>query len=239
MTRWPLLLLCLSLSTLVQGSEPRPFEARYQAKALGMTAGASRRQTATNDGNFLLENRLSLTILGANVGTVVEATEFQWQDGRIQPLHYRYDQSGVSSSRETIAFDWTQNRAHSSSDDGSWDFDISPGLLDKLSYSVQMAEDMQQPGQTEFHYQVLDEDEIKEHIYRISAEEVLNTPLGKLNTVKIERVREDDSPRRTTVWLARDWDYLLVRLEQVSRSGTATELTLEAATVAGTTVKGL
>ncbi|MCB1650358.1 MAG: DUF3108 domain-containing protein, partial [Pseudomonadales bacterium] len=187
MKPWPLLLLCLGLSTLAQGSEPRPFDARYQAKALGMTAAASRRQSLTDDGNFLLENRISLTILGANVGTVVETSEFHWQEGDIQPLHYRYDQSGISSSREAIDFDWTQGRAHSSNDDGSWDFDISSGMLDKLSYSVRLAEDLQQTDQTEFHYTVLDEDDIKEHVYRISAEEVLDTRLGKLNTVKIER----------------------------------------------------
>lgn len=239
MKSWPLLLLCLSLSTLAQGSEPRPFDAQYQARALGMSADASRRQSLTSDGNFLLENRISLTILGANVATVVEASEFRWQDGAILPLHYRYDQSGVSSSHENIDFDWASRQAHSSSDSGSWEFDTSPGMLDKLSYSVRLALDLQQTDQSEFRYTVLDEDDIKEHIYRVSAEEVLDTRLGKLNTVKIERVREDDSPRRTTVWLARDWDYLLVRLEQVSRSGTTTELMLESATVGDTAVEGL
>ncbi|MCP5357526.1 MAG: DUF3108 domain-containing protein [Pseudomonadales bacterium] len=239
MKAWSLLLLCLGLSALAQGSEPRPYDARYQARALGMSADASRRQSLTSEGYFLLENRISLTLLGANVATVVEASEFRWQDGDIQPLHYRYDQSGISSSREDIEFDWEAGQAHSSSDDGSWEFDISPGLLDKLSYSVRLAQDLQQTDQSEFHYTVLDEDDIKEHVYRISAEEVLDTRLGKLNTVKIERVREDDSPRRTTVWLARDWDYLLVRLEQVSRSGTTTELMLESATVGDIPVKGL
>ena len=240
MKPWPLLLLLfISLGAAAQESEPRPFDAHYQAKALGMSASASRRQSVTDEGNFLLENRISLTILGANIGTVVEASEFRWQQNQVQALHYHYDQSGISSSHESIDFDWEQNRAHSRSDDESWDLDIGAGVLDKLSYSVRLAQDLRQPGVSEFHYRVLDEDEIKEHIYRVLAEEVLSTPLGKLNTVKVERVREDDSPRSTTVWLARDWDYLLVRLEQVSRSGTKTELMLESATVADSEVKGL
>jgi hypothetical protein len=51
-------------------------------------------------------------------------------------------------------------------------------------------------------------------------------------------VRSDDSRRRTTVWLATDWHYLLVKLEQVSGSGTETSLSLEAATVNGETLRG-
>ncbi|MCB1649654.1 MAG: DUF3108 domain-containing protein [Pseudomonadales bacterium] len=240
MKPWPLLLLLfISLGAAAQENGPHPFDARYQAKALGLSASATRRQSVTGEDTILLENRISLTILGANIGTVVEASEFRWQQDHVLPLHYRYDQSGISSSHESIAFDWEQNQAHSRSDDENWDLDISSGVLDKLSYSVQLAQDLQQTNGSEFHYRVLDEDEIKEQTYRVLAEEVLNTPLGKLNTVKVERVREDDSPRSTTVWLARDWDYLLVRLEQVSRSGTKTELMLESATVAGKELKGL
>ena len=65
-------------------------------------------------------------------------------------------------------------------------------------------------------------------------------PLGDLpDTVKIERVRSGDSRRRTTVWLATDWHYLLVKLEQVSASGTETSLSLEAATVNREALHGL
>ena len=232
------LLFCL-LTHGAQGSEPRPYEASYRAKALGISATAFRSQTLTAPEQYTLENSLTLTVLGANVGSVVETSEYQWQDGSIVPVRYEYAQTGLSASSEQVDFDWDTNIADSRSDGESWQLALSPGVLDKLSYSVQIGQDIATQDLKEFRYQVLDEGKFDEHLYRITSTEVLDTPLGRLNTVKIERIRASDSRRRTTVWLASDWDYLLVRLEQVSSSGTETELSIEAATMGGEQMTGL
>lgn len=223
----------------MQANEPRPFDATYKAQALGMSATAFRRQTLTEPQHYTLENSLSLTVLGANVGSVTETSEFRWKDGTIVPLHYEYEQTGFSASSERIDFDWVKGLAESRSDGDAWQLPLSQGVLDKLSYSIQIGQDIAIKGLEEFRYQVLDEEKFDEHVYQILSVEVLDTPLGKLNTVKIERVRATDSRRRTTVWLASDWDYLLVRLEQVSSSGTQTELMIDTATMAGTVVTGI
>ena len=232
------LLLCL-LASSAQASEPRPYDVTYTAKALGFSATAFRRQTLTSPEHFTLENSLSLTVLGANVGSVSETSEFRWEDGTIVPLHYEYAQTGLSASVESIEFDWTNGLAESRSDDESWQLELSPGVLDKLSYSVQIGQDILSKDLEEFRYEVLDENQFDDHLYQITAREVLDTPLGKLNTVKIERIRSSESRRRTTVWLASDWDYLLVRLEQVSGSGTETELSIDTGTMGGEPIKGL
>jgi hypothetical protein len=65
----------------------------------------------------------------------------------------------------------------------------------------------------------------------VIADEVLQTPLGRLNTVKLERVRAASDDRVTAIWLARDWDLLLVRIDQVSASGLSIKLELEHAIV--------
>lgn len=232
------LLLCL-LANAAQASEPRPFEATYNAKALGFSATAFRRQILTEPEHYTLENSLSLIVLGANVGSVTETSEYKWQDGKIVPLHYEYEQTGLSASSERIDFNWESGIARSFSDDESWQLTLNPGVLDKLSYSIQIGQDIATKGLEEFQYEVLDEDKFDEHLYQITSSEVLETPLGKLNTVKIERIRSSESRRRTTVWLASDWDYLLVRLEQVSSSGTETELSIESATMSGEAITGL
>ena len=232
------LLTCL-LTTSAHSSEPRPYDATYTAKALGFSATAFRRQTLTAPEHFTLENSLSLTVLGANVGTLNETSEFRWEDGTIVPLHYEYAQTGLSASVESIEFDWENDLAESNSNDESWQLELSPGVLDKLSYSVQIGQDILSKDLEEFRYEVLDEDQFDDHLYQITATEVLDTPLGRLNTVKIERIRSSESRRSTTVWLASDWDYLLVRLEQVSSSGTETELSIDTATMGGEPITGL
>ena len=85
----------------------------------------------------------------------------------------------------------------------------------------------------------MDTDEIDAHHYRIVGEEVLETNLGRLNTVRVEKVRRDSDSRSTVIWLATDWDYLLVGLEQINGSGRTVELFLLRATVDGEVVSPL
>ena len=69
-------------------------------------------------------------------------------------------------------------------------------------------------------------------------EEVLDTPLGKLNTVKLERIRSATSSRSTIIWLAPDWQFLVARIEQVDGS-LQMQLVLETADIGGAAVTAL
>ncbi len=68
-------------------------------------------------------------------------------------------------------------------------------------------------GQKNFTYQIADGGRLKEYKFMTVGEEMLDTPLGKVNTIKVKRSRENDE-RVTYAWLAKDWNYLLVRLQQ-------------------------
>ncbi len=218
--------------------EPPVFQARYLAESMGLSATAHRVQTRSEDGLYTLENSLSLTLLGATVGTVTETSAFRWLDGQVIPERYRYSQTGLSAREETVEFDWQAMSARSSRDEESWTLPLASGVQDKLSYSQNIGTDIDARGLTQMRYRIVDSDEIEEQVYELVGEETLQTPAGALRTVKIERVRAGNSSRRTTVWLARDWQYLLVQLEQVSGSGNLTRLTLESATVNGAALQG-
>ena len=76
----------------------------------------------------------------------------------------------------------------------------------------------------------------KTYQIKIIGEEVIDSPVGKLNTVKLSRSREG-SDSETIVWLAKDWNYLIVRLEQTDEDDTYS-LELLNATLNGKKVKG-
>lgn len=228
-----------AVTLVAHGDELKTYEAQYTATAMGLSTTAYRNMTFHEDNTYLLENRLTLSVLGATVGSVTESSRFRWQDGDLTPLQYEYLQTGISGTTEQIAFDWQTNVAHSTVDSESWDLTLEKGYLDKLSYSTRLGQDIAASDQQEFSYQIIDGDEVEPHLYRITAQEVISTPVGNLNAVRIERIRDPGSSRRTTVWLAKDWDYLLVRLEQVNGSGRKTELSLESAVVDGIPLTGL
>ncbi len=64
------------------------------------------------------------------------------------------------------------------------------------------------------------------------------TRVGQFDAVKVERVREPDAKRETTLWFAKDWNYPLVRLSQIETDGQHYQIMLKEATVDGQNVVG-
>ena len=66
-----------------------------------------------------------------------------------------------------------------------------------------------------------------------------STKAGQIDAIKVERVRDPTQSKRITVlWFAKDWDYLLVRLQQVETDGKEYNIMLLDGKVNGKTVKG-
>lgn len=232
------LFLLLSLISTTQ-AQPAEFQARYEADAYGITAEAERSLTKIGDNRYRLRNKIEAGMLGNTLAELDESSEFDWQEGRVIPKSYSYIQSGISQSIEQIQFDWEYETALSIEDDESWPIPLEEGVIDKLSYQLQIREYLNSTDETEFRFQVIDSDEIESHLYGVVAEEIFETELGRLNTVKIERVRDPSDARTTTIWLASDWEYLLVGLVQTDRRGRKVELKIDAATVNGEVVQSL
>jgi len=230
--RFKFLLLTMAWSNAAIAVEPTPYSAEYQATASGLSATAKR--TLELDGQqYVLENTMEVRIAGVRLGTIEETSRFNWIGDNLQPAAYRYSQSGVASKRERVRFEWENNIAVSTEDDERWEHTLLPGVVDKLSHQLLLRQVLQYTESTEVEFQVIDTDEIETHLYRVSGNELTETALGSLNTVKVERIREDNSNRSTTFWLASEWNMLLVRFLQTDSSGSKTELLLKQAVIDG------
>ena len=115
---------------------------------------------------------------------------------------------------------------------------LHAGILDKSSYQLALQKDVA-TGEDSLSYIVLDGDDLDTYDFRRLGDEVIETPLGTLNTVKVERVRDPgESQRKTTLWFAKDWGYLLVQLNQVERDGKEYTIMLQDGQVDGKKVTG-
>ena len=167
--------------------------------------------------------------------TVSEVSEFTMADGRVVPMHYLYQRKGIGKNKhESAYFNWSDLTVESK---GSL-LDIQPGTLDKLLYQYQLREDVRlfmsqqealigSPNPPSLVYQILDAGRLKEYRFRVTGQEQLDTPLGDTTTVRVERVRADDK-RQTSLWLATEHDYLLVRLRHVGKDKKWFEINLSA-----------
>ena len=178
-------------------------------------------------------------MIAIKIGDLEQSSEFSIENGTIIPHNYSYLVSGITHESQSVSFNWDTRVALSSEDDESWSLDIERGVLDQLSYQAALVLELHKDEKEEFEFQLVDGDRVETHRYRVLGFEKLETPLGYLNTTKLERVRADDSGRKTFIWFADDWEYLLARIEQVNPGGLRIELELENALLAGQEVTPL
>lgn len=239
--------LCLLLcpGPNLEAGEPVEFSAYYEARTNGMRGTAERHLVHLTDNNYRLNISLEAKLAGINIGDLKQTSELSLVDNQIVPQHYSYLISGITSGSETVSFNWDAGVALSTEDEQSWTLELEPGVLDQLSLQLSLAQQLAESTDSdsdlpqEFEFRLVDGDEIATHRYRNLGAEILQTPLGELNSVKLERIREADSGRQTLIWFAADWHYLLARIEQTNPSGLRIELALERALVAGETVSAL
>lgn len=211
------LLLCLPLFfgvefSLADESFLKPYKATYKAKynfLLPFKGQATRELIKNSDNEWQLIHKVSSPMI-----KLEEVSRFNWSDTRPIPIDYRYKQSALTKKRKiSLDFDWPNLTVSNLSSDEPLSFKLLPSTLDKLNYQLQLRYDLATNGNAGI-YSVADRRRLKEYKFEAQGEELVDTPVGKLKALKLLRVRAKDSPRSTHIWLAKDWDYLLVKIQQ-------------------------
>jgi hypothetical protein len=231
------LLFCLALFSLTaQAFELQPFTASYTAdwKQLPISGSAERNLKALGNGRWELDFEASML-----VASLSEVSVFTLDKHTFLPVSYRFSRGGMGKSKEiNLDFDWNQKQVMGTDRDQSVHFPLIRGLLDKSTYQLALQHDVAQ-GKTSMSYQVVDGDEIETYDFRVLGEERVRTKAGLINAIKVERVRDPTkSSRKTLFWLAKDWNFLLVRLHQVEKDGKEYQIMLKQGEVAGRQVQG-
>jgi len=214
------LLIALFLSTLCAGTAasaqtlPERFYAEYALRTSGMTVARSELSlTPAADGRFVYELRVALAGIVSlfRDDKTVERSEWRYRAGdRLQPLDYRYRRTGAEPNDVSIAFDWEERVAHNTIRGESATVPLSVGTLDKLSYLLALMRDLEQ-GKREVRYRIVEGGAITTYRLRAVGRERLDTALGALDTIKVQRVGEDGEVD-LTLWCALGYRFLPVKL---------------------------
>ncbi len=218
-------------STAIAAEAPQTFDNVYKAKLYGFNITVNNRLTKTANNQYEL-----LFKADSMIGSITELSKMQWNPAQqtISPLHYSYARRGLGKDRTAeLSFDWKNKSVTNNVQKTSWEMDIAQKVQDKVSYQIQMQQDLLN-GHKNFAYQIADGGRLKEYKFSIVGEEILETPLGKVNTIKVKRSRDNDD-RVTYAWLAKNWNYLIVRLQQEEK-GDAYTIYIHKATIDGKTI---
>jgi hypothetical protein len=231
-----LFLAVLSLPASLMAAELQPFSASYTAdwKQLPISGTAQRSLQTQEDGSWKLDFSASMLIAGLN-----ETSWLKIHNGDVQPQKYRYARNGMGKSKKIKQdFDWIAQVVTGSDRGTPIKVTLIQGVQDKSSYQLALQRDVAE-GKSSMSYQVIDGDELDTYDFRVLGEESVETMVGSVDAIKVERVRDPtQSKRKTVLWFAKDWDFLLVRLQQIEKDGKEYQIILESGSVNNKAVKG-
>ena len=139
--------------------------------------------------------------------------------GGLQPESYSL-QRGSANKRDEARFDWAAQTLHMTSRGQQSTVPLAPGTLDLLSFTWQFAFSLPEAG--EVPVILTNGRKLSSYRYTLLAEEVLDTPLGKLKTVHLSKLRQPGE-EGTEIWLGMDYHYLPVKIRQIDKKGDTAE----------------
>lgn len=201
------------------------YQASYSAELSGLKIKALQKLEKLESGIY----RESLSAKNF-IGKVDEQSTFSLKADQLYPSKYSYIRSVFGRDRSEVQhFDWQNSKVQFERDgSANSELPIEAGHLDMITHRLQLRRDLN-AGKEIFSYPVISRGKLKLYNYKVVSEQVLQTAIGPLNTVKVDRVIEDGD-KTVSLWLATDWDYLIVKLRQ-SQGKDGYQLNLQAAVI--------
>ncbi|MDF3932809.1 DUF3108 domain-containing protein [Pseudomonas citronellolis] len=230
------LMAMLTLPAYAASFQLKPFEASYTAdwKQMPLSGTASRSLKQGDGGNWELDFQASMLL-----ASLKESSAFKVEGDNYLPQTYHWSREGLGKNKSTdLQFNWAQKQVTGSDRGDAVHQALKTGQLDKSTYQLALQHDVA-AGKKSMSYQVIEGTDTDTYDFRVLGEEKVATRAGQITAIKVERVRDPTkSNRKTILWFAKDWDYLLVRLYQQETDGKEYQIMLKDGTVDGKQVKG-
>lgn len=220
------LLTLIALMALPVQAQLAPFAATYSATLdllIDLPVAATRRleRDANGTWQFISEaqsafaSQLEISRLTYSQGTDSHGT---YSQSTWAPTNYRFVRSVFGRKREiSIDLDASAKKITTIAEQRPWTQPYEPGVQDKLSYQLQLREDLI-AGREELSYRIADGGRIKTYRFVRIGKETLTTAAGTFDCLRLQLERAEDQ-QQTLIWMAPALDYLTIRLLRVDASG--------------------
>ena len=205
-----------------------PYQAVYQSKVKGITAELQRSLKQTSTGQWQLSNVVNVLFTGFD-----EQAQFSIENGQVRPTLYHYNNPMSKSRSSELHFD-QKLQTVIDKDHLKTPLKLSPSTTDKLSAQLQIRLDMIREGKAYSGkaYSVVDSTKLKTYHTEVVGEEAIKVFAGKFNAIKIKQFRQGKD-KHQLIWLAKDHQYLILRLDVIDKGTLRDSLQLKQATIDG------
>lgn len=204
-------ILLLSLSPLLPALELAPYSASYRFNLDNKLKGSA---TRTLERRGPTQWRYSFAA-SAPFATASETSDFSFDGKLVVPQGYKQQRNiAFSKKGAAIQFDWAAHKGNGTRDGKPpVSYALTPGTLDSLNMEIQLRRDLVDLGKLGGPYTLATPKDITPLTFVVEGNEVVSTPLGKINTLRVSR-KHADPTRHTTFWLAKDFNFLPAKVVQ-------------------------
>jgi len=227
-----LLTLKSSHAQTIQRDDIAAFEVVYDVGNNLITAGKAILSLTAEDDKWVysLRTRPSGIFKLTGKGKISEVSTFSLidiDDGvQLQPITYSYRQDNETRRSVDAVFDWDASSLTFQKRGEETTEEFSNPVLDRLSVTIAIMNALRN-GFDRLELTVFDNGQMKKVEFINEGTEVLNTRLGKIETIRVNNRKAGGSSRSTTTWFAPSLDYIPVKIEQMKRDELVARLSLK------------
>lgn len=221
----------LVLPLLSQAAVPAAYTAQYEVRRNGEAMGTATVTFAPRGGGHyeLRTHTVGTGGLAALAGADIdEKSVLAWRDGKPETLRYSYRQKVAWKNKErSLVVDAGARRIDSRDGDKSYSPPYEAGVLDRHAVNIALMQDLAGGATGDRFYRVPQRDEIDTQRYRVAGRESLQTVLGAQPVLRVERIRDSDDGRKTTVWFGSEQRFIPLRMLQTESNGDSVEMRIQ------------
>jgi len=193
------------------GAAPVPYTAAYSVDRNGDPDGSMNvklERAGSNSYRYSMDTRVRWGVFNA---FIEEQSDLVFRDGIVMPESFLLTQKvSLYKRQEVVEFDWASLKATGEKKRDGFEIDIAPGMQDKLSVYLFIADSICR-GEYDIDAVVVSGPVLKNYDYRFQAVETLDTVLGQVETVHIRRGGPGED-KQTDMWHAGEAHFLPVKM---------------------------
>ena len=153
-------------------------------------------------------------------GKLVQTSQGKLGPQGLEPVAYTIQRGQTDSTTETAQFDRSTHMLLITSGDNKRNVPLPEQAQDLLSFIYQLAVTAPQSGIVRMN--ITNARKLDRYDYQVIGEEILETPLGTLKTLRLSKVRAPNEDG-VDIWLGVDYHYLPVKVKLTDKHGDSVE----------------
>lgn len=222
----------LANSVMTQATDFTPFEVEYEVGNNMISAGSATLQLARQGEEWVYSLKTNPTGVFklTGKGKIQEVSVFSIDNStgtlKLQPQRYTYRQDEEARRSVDAWFDWNEKQLTYKKRGEEVTEEISDPVLDRLSVTLTVMDSLRANDFAKAELKVFDNGRVKTMLFANEGEEMVETKMGNMKTIRVKSNSVSSSTRHTITWFAPDLDYVPVKIEQFKRDKLVARLTL-------------